>query len=121
MPIWVEKDNPAVPYVVYHDDKKALQQKGLNPDKYRAVGIGNTDCFRRWQDLQPSVVLHHLACAYIDRVVGMDNKEVAGALEKAVKGGKYNRVLRFDGKHVRHPALLNVKEYFAEMSESYYG
>ena len=30
-------------------------------------------------------------------------------------------MLRFDGKHVRHPSLLNAKEYFAQMSESYYG
>lgn len=121
VPIWLEENNPAVPYVVYHDDKKVLRQKGLNPDKYRAVEIGNTKNFRQWQDLQPSIVLHHLARAYFDQVVKADHKDVTRALAKAVKGGKYDRVLRFDGKHVRHPALLNVKEYFAEMSESYYG
>jgi hypothetical protein len=121
VPIWVEEDSPAVPYVVYHDDQQALREKGLNPEKHRAVEIGNADNFRQWQDLQPSVVLHHLACAYFDQVVGSDHPDVAKALAKARKGGKYDRVLRFDGKVVRHPALLNAKEYFAEMSESYYG
>ena len=121
VPIWLEQDNPAVPYVVYHDDKETLRRTGLNPDKYRALEIGNTDNFRQWQDLQPSIVLHHLARAYLDQVVGADRCAVAKALAKARKGGKYDRVLRFDGKYVRHPALLNAGEYFAEMSESYYG
>ena len=121
VPIWLEEDDPAVPYVVYHSDEKALKQMGLNPDKHRAVEIGNTDNFRRWQDLQPSIMLHHLARAYFDRVIGADRPKVAKAHQEAIKGGKYDRVLRFDGKHVRHPALLNAEEYFAEMSESYYG
>jgi len=119
--IWLEADNPAVPYVVYHGDRKTLEEKGLNPDKHRAVEIGNTDNFRQWQDLQPSIVLHHLAHAYFDQVVGADRDEVSKALAKARKSGKYDRVLRFDGKHVRHPALLNAEQYFAEMTESYYG
>ncbi|NQU21993.1 MAG: hypothetical protein HQ567_11975 [Candidatus Nealsonbacteria bacterium] len=121
VPIWLEENNPAVPYIVYHDDQRTLQASGLNPDKHRAVEIGNTDNFRQWQDLQPSAVLHHLACAYFDRTLKADRAVVSEALGEAAKGGKYDRVLRFDGKHVRHPALLNPREYFAEMSESYYG
>ena len=34
---------------------------------------------------------------------------------------KYDRVLRFDGRQVRHPGLLNERAFFAEMTESYYG
>jgi len=120
-PIWLERNNPAVPYVVYHQSKDNLRQKGLNPDKYRAVEIGNTRNFRQWQDLQPSVLLHHLACAYLDRLPPKDHAHLNKAYKKALENGKYDRVLRFDGQHVRHPALLNVTEYFAEMSESYYG
>ncbi len=121
VPIWLEQNDPAVPYIVYHHSKNVLQNKGLNPDKYQALEIGNTDNFLQWQDLQPSMLLHHLACAFFDQVVGLDNADVSKSYEKAVKSAKYDRVLRFDGEHVRHPALLNVKEYFAEMSESYYG
>lgn len=122
VPIWLEENNLAVPYVVYHNDKITLEEKGLNPDKYQAVEIGNTENFRQWQDLQPSIVLHHLACAYFDQgVSGADYGEVSKSFAKARQGGKYDRVLRFDGRYVRHPALLNVEEYFAEMSESYYG
>ncbi len=121
VPIWLEEDNPAVPYVAYHGDKKALQQRGLPGEKYQGVEIGNTANFRRWQDLQPSIVLHHLALAYLDRLDATDRQAVADAFEKAAGGEKYDRVLRFDGRHVRHPALLNAGEYFAQMSTSYYG
>ena len=43
------------------------------------------------------------------------------ALRRAIEGGKYDSVLRFDGKQVRHPALAGPVEFFAEMTESYYG
>ncbi len=120
-PIWLERDNPAVPYVLYHESKDKLRQKGLNPDKCRAVEIGNARNFQQWQDLQPSILLHHLACGYFDRLGPKEHARLAKAYDKALKNGKYDRVLRFDGQYVRHPALLNVTEYFAEMSESYYG
>lgn len=120
-PIWLERDNPAVPYVLYHESKDKLRQKGLNPDKYRAVEIGNARNFEQWQDLQPSILLHHLAYAYFDRLSGRQRARINKTCKKARKSGKYDRVLRFDGQHVRHPALLNAKEFFAEMSESYYG
>ena len=134
VPIWLEANDPAVPYLVYHDDnvyhddRRSLSRGGLNPDKrlnpdkHRAVEIGNTDNFRRWQNLQPSAVLHHLARAWFDRTAGPDDKKkVVAAYQKAVKSGRYDDVLRFDGKHVRHPALLSPEAYFAELSESYYG
>ena len=121
MPIWLEENDPTVPYIVYHDDKRTLRENGLNPDKHGAIEVGNTDNFQQWQNLQPSAVLHHLACAYFDRMDKADRTAVAEMFGKAAKSGKYDRVLRFDGKRVRHPALLNPREYFAELSESYYG
>ena len=48
-------------------------------------------------------------------------KKLAKAYDEAKKGGKFNKVLRFDGEYVRHPALLNSEVFFAEMTESYYG
>ena len=41
--------------------------------------------------------------------------------QKALESGNYDLVLRFDGLYVPHPALTNAKEYFAEMTEAYYG
>ncbi len=119
--IWVEMENPDVPYMTYHRSEGALKLQHQNPDKLRAVEIGNAGNFMRWSFLQPFMVLNQLARAYHDQVLGCDNAEIKAAHQQAVKSGKYNLVLRFDGQYVRHPALTDAKEYFAEMSEAYYG
>ncbi len=119
--IWVEMENPDVPYMTYHWSEEALKSQHQNPDKLGAVEIGNARNFMRWAFLQPFMVLNQLARAYHDRVLGCDNAEIKAAHQQAVKSGKYNLVLRFDGQYVRHPALKNPKEYFAEMTEAYYG
>ena len=75
----------------------------------------------RWSFLQPFMVLNQLARAYHDKVLGFDNADIKAAYQQAVKNGKYDLVLRFDGQYVRHPALTDPKEYFAEMTEAYYG
>ena len=121
IPIWLELDSPAVKYITCHDDKKALDRMGLNPDKLNAVEIGNAHNFRRWQHLQQSALLHCLGRAHYQQLDDTARKAVAEQYAKACKSGKYNSVLRFDGRQVRHPALLNGKAFFAEMTESYYG
>ena len=40
--------------------------------------------------------------------------------EKAKAAGIYENVLLFNGKKVRHYALTNHKEYFAEATEAYF-
>jgi len=119
--IWVELENPNVRYITYHSCKETLKSQRQNPDKLGAVEIGNAGNFMQWSFLQPFMVLNQLARAYHDRVLGCDNAEIKAAHQQAVKNGKYDLVLRFDGQYVRHPALTDPKEYFAEMTEAYYG
>jgi hypothetical protein len=119
--IWAELENPKVPYMTYYCCKKALKSQQLNPDKLGAVEIGNVTNFMQWSFLQPFMLLNQLARAYHDKVLGFDNAEVKAAHQQAAENGRYDLVLRFDGQYVRHPALADAKEYFAEMSEAYYG
>ena len=70
---------------------------------------------------QPWVVLHELAHAYHDRVLGFDDPRVKEAFEKYKKGGRGEQVLRHDGRRVRHYALTDHKEFFAEMTAPYFG
>jgi hypothetical protein len=98
-----------------------LESQHQNPDKLGAVEIGNANNFIQWAFLQPFMLLNQLARAYHDKVLGFDNAEIKAAHQQAVENGKYNLVLRFDGQYVRHPALNNAIEYFAEMTEAYYG
>ena len=43
------------------------------------------------------------------------------AYAKYRKSGRGEKVLRHDGRRVRHYALTNHKEFFAEMTEAYFG
>ena len=64
-----------------------------------------------------------LALAYYDRHAKQDSelrKKITAAYEQAKTDGKYNSVLRFDGKHLPLPAMASEKEYFAELMESHF-
>ena len=67
------------------------------------------------------MVLHELAHAYHDQVFGYDHAGVEAALAAAREAGTYERVLHFDWETVRAYALNNPMEYFAEMTEAYFG
>jgi hypothetical protein len=121
IPIWLENDSQVIPYMTYHNSEEELKAGNLNPDKLHAVEIGNAQNFYRWQNLQRFMILNRLACAYYYRFLGNGSGKVETVWKKAVKSGRYDSVLRFDGKHVRHPGLKSPSEYFAEMTESYFG
>src|SRR4029453_3081373 len=68
---------------------------------------------------QPSAVLHELAHAYHDRVLGFDEARVIAAYKAFRDGGRYESVLTSPGGKRKHYALTDEKEFFAEMTESY--
>jgi hypothetical protein len=70
---------------------------------------------------QPWVVLHELAHAYHDQVLGFEEPRVLKAYEAFKQSGHGDAALRFDGARVRHYGLTDQKEFFAEMTESYFG
>ena len=69
----------------------------------------------------PWVVLHELAHAYHDQVLGFDEPRIRAAWEKFRDSGRYKSVLTSSGPMREHYALNNAKEFFAEMTESYFG
>ena len=64
---------------------------------------------------------HELAHAYHDQVLGFEEPRILAAWKKFVASGKYESVKHVSGRMVRHYALTDQKEFFAEMSESYFG
>ncbi|MCP5519997.1 MAG: exo-alpha-sialidase [Verrucomicrobiales bacterium] len=68
----------------------------------------------------PAVILHELAHAYHDQVLGFDNPEILAAYERAKAAGSYENVLLYTGERVRHYGLTDHKEYFAEGTEAYF-
>jgi hypothetical protein len=67
------------------------------------------------------VILHELAHAYHDQVLGFDEPRIREAYERYKKSGAGEKVLLYDGRRVRHYALTNPMEFFAEMTEAYFG
>ena len=65
--------------------------------------------------------MHELAHAYHDQVLGFNQAEIIAAFEQAKKTQIYESVLAHDHRKVKHYALTNHKEYFAESTESYLG
>ena len=67
------------------------------------------------------MILHELAHAYHDRVLGFDEPRIQEAYEKFKKSGRGDKTLLFDGRRVKHYGLTNPMEFFAEMTEAYFG
>jgi len=72
----------------------------------------------------PYLLLHELAHAYHDLVLGFDQREIRAAFEQARDSKSYDKVKRFTGNKIvtdKAYAMSNHKEYFAENTEAYFG
>lgn len=120
--IWIERDHPRLHAMQYHPSEQWLINHGHDPRLARKVHITQAaELLKREQLLKhPAVVLHELAHAYHDQVLGFDNAEVREAYEAAQGAGLYQEVLLYTGERVRHYGLSNAKEYFAEGTEAYF-
>jgi hypothetical protein len=119
---WVEWADPDVPAMTYHPSADWLREHGRNPDMAGGIEIGNIRNFMGWmRTTQPMMVLHELAHSYHDKVLGWDDPAVRGAYQAAVASKAYERVAYVHGGTQRAYALNNEHEYFAELTEAYFG
>ncbi len=121
VPIWLGVDDGHAPCAEYHPNRDWLIENGYNPDKAKCVEIGNAERFLDWSIQQPAMILHELAHAYHDQVLGFDHPRIHEAYRAAVESKIYDAVLRINGKTERAYALSDPKEFFAEASEAYFG
>ncbi len=121
VPIWVEFEDKDVKCMCYHPSRRWLMEHGFNPEKAKAVEIGNAKAFLTWTLEQPSMVLHELAHAYHHRVLGYENPDIREAYKRAVESKSYESVLHYTGGEKRAYALNNDQEYFAELTEAFFG
>jgi len=120
--IWIEHRHPELHAMQYHPDVKWLTARGYDPRLAKKVHITTArGLLSRGQMLKhPFVILHELAHAYHDQVLGFDHPGIIEAYKKAKASGKYDKVLSHSGRMVRHYAATNPKEYFAEATEAYF-
>ena len=121
IPFWVEREHPRHPCMCYHVSPEWLKQNGMNPQKAKGVEIANARNFLTWSRHQPWMVLHELAHGYHHQVLTYEHAEVQKCYARAVEAKTYDAVLHINGRKVKHYALNNDREYFAEATEAYFG
>ncbi len=123
--LWFSPEYPGTgPRAEYHPGADWLREHGRDPNMVRGVEFTNVRIFPAEIRRMPNFVLHELAHAYHDQVLGTDRKDLLAAYERARASGTYDRVERQDAEGHKHfaraYALTNVQEYFAETTEAFF-
>jgi hypothetical protein len=113
------------PRAEYHPGAGWLREQGRNPKMVKGVEITNVRIFDAETRRMPLFLLHELAHAYHDRVLGNDEPRLLAAYTRAKASGTYDTVERQDSegrkRFERAYALTTVQEYFAEGTEAFFG
>ncbi len=107
----------------YHPGADWLQENGYSADLVKCVHIPVAADLATPRNIneQPWVVLHELAHAYHDQVLGFGEPRILKAYEDFKRSGHGDKTLLYNGTRVRHYGLTDHKEFFAEMTEAYFG
>jgi hypothetical protein len=126
VPLWLSPEYPGIPpKAEYHVAAAWLRAHGRDPAMAKAVEFTNVRIFDAEVRRMPVFVLHELAHAYHDQVLGHAHAGIRQAYEAAKAGGAYDRVERQDAQGRRSfgraYALTTPQEYFAEGTEAFFG
>lgn len=107
----------------YHPDAGWLKQHGYSEALAKCAHIPDAEMFLSpfENHRMPWVVLHELAHGFHDQTIGFEDSRVIAVWKKFRDGGKYKSVLTSPGHMREHYGLTNQKEFFAEMTEAYFG
>jgi hypothetical protein len=120
--IWVEWEKRPQGAAEFHVSAKWLKANGYNLDKEGCVEIANVSNFVKWsREDQPWMMMHELAHAYHHLVLGVDHKEIDAAYQNAIDRKLYDSVEYIRGGKKKAYATTNAQEYFAELTEAYFG
>ncbi len=107
----------------YHPSAGWLKANGYSPDLEKCVHLpraADVATIRNVRE-QPWVILHELSHAYHDQVLGFDEPRIRELYDHYKESGHGEQTLLYNGKRVKHYALTDHKEFFAEMTEAYFG
>ena len=110
-------------HMQYNPDAGWLKEHGYSGKLAKCVHIPTAEDFLSPYEnhRMPWVVLHELAHAYHDQVLGFEEPRVVAAWKKFRDSGKYKSVLTSPGHQREHYGLSDQMEFFAEMTEAYFG
>jgi hypothetical protein len=107
----------------YHPDAGWLREHGYSEQLARCVHIPRVEDFLSPYEnhRMPWAVLHELAHGFHDQTIGFEDARVTAAWKQFRDSGKYQSVLTTPGRMREHYGLTDPKEFFAEMTECYFG
>lgn len=121
--IWIEDNHDiSVEPGPYHPGKQWLIERGYDPRLENKVHVTRAASLleRHHMLKHPMVILHELAHAYHDEILGFDDPRIIKAYKNAMAKGLYKDVMYYTGSRVEAYAATNEKEYFAEATEAYF-
>ncbi|WDE97345.1 hypothetical protein PQO03_05190 [Lentisphaera profundi] len=117
--IWISFNSQ--PGAAYHPSERWLRENGRYPKMAKAIEIQNAQNYIDWLQYQPMIILHELSHAYHHQVLSYNHKGILSAYNNAKNTGIYDSVNYISGGKKRAYAMNNEKEYFAELTEAYFG
>ena len=110
-------------HMQYHPSAGWLKEQGYSVTLAKCAHIPDAEDFLSPYEnhRMPWVVLHELAHGFHDQTIGFEDARVTAAWKKFCDSGKYKSVLTSPGHMREHYGLTNQKEFFAEMTEAYFG
>ena len=107
----------------YHPSAGWLKEQGYSEQLAKCAHIPDAEEFLSPYEnhRMPWVVLHELAHGFHDQTIGFDDARVTAVWKKFCDSGKYKSVLTSPGHMREDYGLTNQKEFFAEMTEAYFG
>jgi len=123
VPIVLDLTHGKLRSMQYHPSPEWLVSHGYARDLAKCAHVPEAADFvnPRHNNEQPWAMLHELAHAYHDQVLDFDEPRIRKAWERYKESGRGNATLHVNGGRTRHYALTDQKEFFAEMSEAYFG
>lgn len=119
---WMEWQTKKGGAAEFHVSKGWLKDNGYNPEKAGSVEINNLANFVDWSKrTQPWMVLHELAHAHHFLTLGDKYAPLEAAYKQAIERKLYDSVEFVSGGKKKGYAATNAAEYFAELSEAYFG
>lgn len=130
--IWASNENlyPFRPnelgVIPFHRSKSWLIEHGLNPAMEGGVHIINPNkvfYHHKVFEWQPMIFLHELSHAFHVNYLGKDNMTIINAYNNSVKNNLYKKIPSRNNPNLQVEAYAktNKFEYFAELTETYFG
>jgi hypothetical protein len=115
--IWLEVDSTNGPHgrtavYQYHPDMDWLLEMDFHPGKHKCVEYGRAASLAKSGDRGAKTLLHELAHAYHDQILGFDEPDILAAYKRAVEGTAYP---------ARDWVKSDHKEFFAGVTTRYFG